>query len=119
VSDFFGDEFAIFRISWHIGFLKMGFAALFFVIMVGLVNTCMTVMYLLPDAIFSFFATGIVTKEAGPYIDRAINEMPVEMLGQVISAFDKSMHAKIIANMTSIARQFGATQRIESWMSCG
>ena len=35
-------------------FSIMGFSALFFVIMSGLVNTCMTVMYLLPDAIFSF-----------------------------------------------------------------
>jgi conjugal transfer/type IV secretion protein DotA/TraY len=35
-------------------FSILGFTALFFVIMAGLVNTCMTVMYLLPDAIFSF-----------------------------------------------------------------
>jgi hypothetical protein len=35
-------------------FSIIGYIALFFVIMVGLINTCMTVMYLLPDAIFAF-----------------------------------------------------------------
>lgn len=35
-------------------FSIFGFTSLFFVIMVGLINTCMTVMYLLPDAIFAF-----------------------------------------------------------------
>jgi hypothetical protein len=35
-------------------FSILGFIAIFFAIMAGLVNTCMTVMYILPDAIFSF-----------------------------------------------------------------
>lgn len=35
-------------------FSIMGFVAIFMVMMVGLVNSCMTVMYLLPDAIFQF-----------------------------------------------------------------
>lgn len=35
-------------------FSILGFMAIFMVMMVGLVNSCMSVMYLLPDAIFQF-----------------------------------------------------------------
>lgn len=35
-------------------FSILGFVAIFYVIMVGLVNSCFSVMYLLPDAIFAF-----------------------------------------------------------------
>lgn len=35
-------------------FSILGLSAIFMVMMVGLVNTCMSVMYLLPDAIFAF-----------------------------------------------------------------
>lgn len=40
------------------GFLSIiGFTAVFFVIMTGIVNSCMTVMYLIPDAIFAFIGS--------------------------------------------------------------
>lgn len=71
------------------------------------------------NALQEAFSTGVVSKEVSPYIDRAINEMPIEMLGLVVSAFENPLRAKVIANISMIARQFGATKRIESWMSCG
>lgn len=47
-------------------FSILGFVAIFMVMMVGLVNTCMSVMYLLPDAIFAFIgARNSATAEVG------------------------------------------------------
>jgi conjugal transfer/type IV secretion protein DotA/TraY len=47
-------------------FSTIGFIALFFVIMVGLVTTCFSVTYLLPDAIFAFIgAQSSATSQTG------------------------------------------------------
>lgn len=47
-------------------FSILGFVAIFMVMMTGLVNTCMSVMYLLPDAIFAFIgARNSATAEVG------------------------------------------------------
>ncbi len=47
-------------------FSIFGFIAIFYVIMVGLINTCFSVTYLLPDAIFAFIgAHSSATSQAG------------------------------------------------------
>lgn len=55
-------------------FSILGFVAIFMVMMVGLVNTCMSVMYLLPDAIFAFIgAHSSATSQAGRHEAEHVN----------------------------------------------
>ncbi len=56
-------------------FSVLGYVAIFYVIMVGLVNTCFSVTYLLPDAIFQFIgAHSSATSQAGRNEHQAIRD---------------------------------------------
>lgn len=56
------------------------------------------------------FSSGVMPEAVKPYLDRAVNEMPIEMLGQIVNSFDQASHATIIRNIQTIAQYFGASK---------
>ena len=70
-------------------------------------------------ALRNAFMTGAFPDDIKPYLDRAINEMPIEMIAQAVNSFESDYHATVIKNIQAMADYFGATQRISSWMNCG
>lgn len=54
-----------------------------------------------------------------PYLDRLLNEAPIELLGQILNEFSGDSRQKVIFNFNVLAKRVGASERIEKWMMCG
>jgi len=71
------------------------------------------------DALLRALATGDNLDVNLPYLDRLMNEAPIEMLGEILNDFQPEDRPAVLVNFDAIASRVGASSRIKSWMKCG
>lgn len=72
-----------------------------------------------PEMLRQSFLTGDASPEMIPYISRALNEMPIELINRAVTGYDVAQRETVLKNIMTLAKKVGAEKRIAAWMNCG
>jgi hypothetical protein len=62
------------------------------------------------------FLTGIVPETIAPHVERALAELPVELLARAADELPDASWPRIRENLQTLARNVGAEERLSQWL---